>query len=108
MNAGAKAEEGWGASAVTSCRTIRSGRLRFLRRYNSLKAFALVITFSRFPPSLAPSVSTHPSQVKTTDDNTFFVVAQGGVEVIAVLPTISKKTDNIREFLCKKKEVRKL
>ncbi|GMH50589.1 hypothetical protein TL16_g00813 [Triparma laevis f. inornata] len=43
-------------------------------------------------------------EVKTTDDNTFFVVAQGGVEVIAVLPTISKKTDNIREFLCKKKE----
>ena len=26
-----------------------------------------------------------------------------GVEVIAVLPTIQKKTDNIREFLCKKK-----
>mmetsp|Transcript_3277 Transcript_3277/g.6674 ORF Transcript_3277/g.6674 Transcript_3277/m.6674 type:complete len:659 (+) Transcript_3277:197-2173(+) len=43
-------------------------------------------------------------EVKTVEKNTFFVVAKGGIEVIAILPTIQKKTDNIREFLCKKKQ----
>jgi hypothetical protein len=38
-----------------------------------------------------------PTVVKTVDKNTFFVVAEGGVDVLAILPTIQKKTDNIRE-----------
>ena len=34
----------------------------------------------------------------------FFLVAQGSIDVLAVLPTIQSKTQNIREFLCKKME----
>ena len=36
------------------------------------------------------------------DPRFFFIVAQGTVEVQALLPTIRKKTSNLREYLCKK------
>jgi len=36
------------------------------------------------------------------DPRFFFIVAEGSVEIQAILPTIRKKTGNIREFLCKK------
>lgn len=34
----------------------------------------------------------------------FFIIAEGSVEVQALLPTIRKKTRNVREFLCKKQK----
>ena len=38
----------------------------------------------------------------STSENSFFIIVEGAVEVHAILPTISKKTQNIREFLCRK------
>ena len=37
-----------------------------------------------------------------SDSNSFFIVVVGSVEVHAVLPTRCRKTNNMREFLCKK------
>ena len=36
------------------------------------------------------------------NDRLFFLVAEGAVEIHALVPTKSKKTDNVREFLAKK------
>ncbi len=36
------------------------------------------------------------------NDRLFFLVAEGCVEIHALVPTKSKKTDNVREFLAKK------
>mmetsp|Transcript_26664 Transcript_26664/g.32338 ORF Transcript_26664/g.32338 Transcript_26664/m.32338 type:complete len:645 (+) Transcript_26664:250-2184(+) len=41
-------------------------------------------------------------EISFKDPRSFFIVASGSVEVQAILPTIRKKTGNIREFLCKK------
>jgi len=41
-------------------------------------------------------------EISTSDPNSFFIVSEGAVEVHAILPTKCRKTDNIREFLCKK------
>jgi len=42
-------------------------------------------------------------ELSTKDQNSLFIVAEGRVDIIAVLPSPSqKKADNIREFLCKK------
>ena len=38
------------------------------------------------------------------NDRLFFLVAAGGVEIHALVPTKSKKTDNVREFLAKKQK----
>jgi CRP-like cAMP-binding protein len=42
------------------------------------------------------------SKISTNDSESFFIIVEGAVEVHAVLPTKSRKTQNIREFLCKK------
>jgi len=41
-------------------------------------------------------------EISTKDPVSFFIVATGSVEIQAIVPTICKKTRNIREFLCKK------
>jgi len=41
-------------------------------------------------------------QFSSNDPNLFFLVVEGAIEISAILPTIRKKTVNIREFLCKK------
>lgn len=41
-------------------------------------------------------------EISFNDPRSFFIVADGSVEIQAILPTIRKKTGNIREFLCKK------
>jgi hypothetical protein len=41
-------------------------------------------------------------EISTSDSRSFFVVCEGSIAVSAILPTIQKNTDNIREFLCKK------
>mmetsp|Transcript_15664 Transcript_15664/g.45234 ORF Transcript_15664/g.45234 Transcript_15664/m.45234 type:complete len:745 (+) Transcript_15664:579-2813(+) len=38
------------------------------------------------------------------NDRFFFLVAEGAVEISTLLPTKSKKTDNVREFLAKKQK----
>jgi len=42
------------------------------------------------------------SNVSSSQQKLFFIVADGAVEIHALLPTKSKKTDNVREFLATK------
>ena len=41
-------------------------------------------------------------EIPASNDRLFFLVAEGSVEIHALVPTKSKKTDNVREFLAKK------
>lgn len=43
-----------------------------------------------------------PIPCGSSDHKFFFIVVDGAVEINALLPTKCRKTDNVREFLCKK------
>ena len=68
------------------------------RQYESTAIF-FIDAFTYY--YILPNTKIYTS-IASTDPNLFFIVAEGSVEIHAILPTQNKKTDNIREFLCKK------
>jgi len=55
----------------------------------------------KFAKCLSP-VKIKANAEVSVDESSLFIVVEGGVEIHAIVQDISKKSSNLREFLCKK------
>lgn len=66
-----------------------------------------ILTWSKedldmFASCFTPNKIPAGEEISVKDPKLFFIVADGSIEIQAVLPTYNKKTEHVRQFLCKK------